>query len=93
MSSDLRASVALVLAAMAGGQKMSITVCSPRFQPLLQLIRGRPVESGSPGRTRTSDMVVNSHPLYQLSYRGTFYGYTKTEEVQQVLAVLSGYFS
>ena len=25
---------------------------------------------GSPGRTRTSDMVVNSHPLYQLSYRG-----------------------
>ena len=28
-------------------------------------------EGGSPGRTRTSDMVVNSHPLYQLSYRGT----------------------
>ena len=27
-------------------------------------------ETGSPGRTRTSDMVVNSHPLYQLSYRG-----------------------
>ena len=26
---------------------------------------------GSPGRTRTADMVVNSHPLYQLSYRGT----------------------
>ncbi len=26
--------------------------------------------TGSPGRTRTSDMVVNSHPLYQLSYRG-----------------------
>lgn len=25
---------------------------------------------GSPGRTRTSDMVVNSHPLYRLSYRG-----------------------
>ncbi len=26
--------------------------------------------NGSPGRTRTADKVVNSHPLYQLSYRG-----------------------
>jgi hypothetical protein len=26
--------------------------------------------SGSPGRTRTADKVVNSHLLYQLSYRG-----------------------
>ena len=26
---------------------------------------------GSSGRTRTADKVVNSHPLYQLSYRGT----------------------
>ena len=26
--------------------------------------------SGSPGRTRTADKVVNSHPLYQLSYPG-----------------------
>jgi hypothetical protein len=26
---------------------------------------------GSSGRTRTSDLVVNSHPLYQLSYRGS----------------------
>ena len=25
---------------------------------------------GSPGRTRTSDMLINSQPLYQLSYRG-----------------------
>ena len=25
---------------------------------------------GSPGRTRTSDTVVNSHLLYQLSYQG-----------------------
>ena len=25
---------------------------------------------GSPGRTRTCDLVVNSHPLYRLSYRG-----------------------
>ena len=28
--------------------------------------------SGSPGQTRTADQVVNSHPLYQLSYRGSF---------------------
>ena len=27
-------------------------------------------ESGSPGRTRTYDMLINSQPLYQLSYRG-----------------------
>ena len=25
---------------------------------------------GSPGRTRTSDQLVNSQPLYRLSYRG-----------------------
>ena len=25
---------------------------------------------GSPARTRTADLVVNSHPLYRLSYRG-----------------------
>ena len=25
---------------------------------------------GSPGRTRTCDLVINSHPLYRLSYRG-----------------------
>ncbi len=25
----------------------------------------------SPGQTRTADLVVNSHPLYQLSYRGS----------------------
>src|SRR5262245_16271373 len=34
-----------------------------------------PVENGfcpigSPGRTRTSDQLVNSQPLYRLSYRG-----------------------
>jgi hypothetical protein len=26
--------------------------------------------SGSPGRARTADLVINSHPLYRLSYRG-----------------------
>src|SRR5664279_23086 len=25
---------------------------------------------GSPARTRTTDMVINSHPLYRLSYWG-----------------------
>jgi hypothetical protein len=28
-------------------------------------------KGGSPGRTRTSDQLINSQPLYQLSYRGT----------------------
>ena len=27
-------------------------------------------ENGSPGRARTADPVINSHLLYQLSYRG-----------------------
>ena len=30
-----------------------------------------PCLNGSPGRTRTSDPVVNSHLLYRLSYRGS----------------------
>jgi hypothetical protein len=30
------------------------------------------VISGSRGRTRTADQVVNSHPLYQLSYPGVW---------------------
>ena len=28
---------------------------------------------GSPGRTRTCDLVINSHPLYRLSYRGVLW--------------------
>jgi hypothetical protein len=28
------------------------------------------LKGGSPGRTRTADLVINSHPLYRLSYRG-----------------------
>ena len=28
---------------------------------------------GSPGRARTADLVINSHPLYQLSYRGLIF--------------------
>ncbi len=29
---------------------------------------------GSSGRARTADLVINSHPLYQLSYRGMYRG-------------------
>ena len=32
-------------------------------------------DGGSPGRIRTSDMTVNSRPLYRLSYRGVFQKY------------------
>jgi hypothetical protein len=32
-------------------------------------------DDGSPGRIRTSDMTVNSRPLYRLSYRGVFQKY------------------
>ncbi len=31
---------------------------------------------GSPGRARTADLVINSHPLYQLSYRGKILFYS-----------------
>lgn len=31
------------------------------------------LQFGSPGRARTADLVVNSHPLYRLSYRGIVY--------------------
>ncbi len=30
------------------------------------------INSGSRGGTRTPDQVVNSHPLYRLSYPGIF---------------------
>ena len=32
---------------------------------------------GSPGRTRTSDQLINSQPLYQLSYRGMVFGWNR----------------
>jgi hypothetical protein len=32
--------------------------------------------TGSPGRTRTADQVINSHLLYRLSYRGMSGAYT-----------------
>ena len=40
----------------------------------------------SPGQTRTADLVVNSHPLYQLSYRGM----TKVKIVKSLLSVKWG---
>ena len=44
-------------------------------------ISGVPLSAsnGSPGQTRTADQVVNSHPLYQLSYRGSLYFYEKQD--------------
>ena len=36
--------------------------------------RKRGVKTGSPGRTRTTDQVINSHLLYRLSYRGIIEG-------------------
>ncbi|SVD94407.1 uncharacterized protein METZ01_LOCUS447261, partial [marine metagenome] len=37
------------------------TVLQPSLARRLRVRRTRSAESGSPGRTRTSDMVVNSH--------------------------------
>ena len=34
-------------------------------------LAGMRIEAGSPSRTRTSDPMINSHLLYQLSYWGT----------------------
>jgi hypothetical protein len=42
-----------------------------------QVVGARP---GSGGRTRTYDMVVNSHPLCQLSYAGTQLPYSQATE-------------
>src|SRR5262249_21675054 len=39
-------------------------------QKPLSLWKTASVQYGSPGRTRTSDQLVNSQPLYRLSYRG-----------------------
>ena len=33
---------------------------------------------GSPSWTRTSDKVINSHPLYQLSYRGMWWSWQES---------------
>ncbi len=58
--------------------RSGISAMPPRISPgreraaRRRLLRaGKPLSwSGSPGRARTADLVINSHPLYQLSYRG-----------------------
>jgi hypothetical protein len=42
----------------------------PQKRPIPFKAMGLLSISGSPGRIRTADQVVNSHPLYRLSYRG-----------------------
>ena len=42
-----------------------------RMPARVAAVRVRAAVNGSPGRARTADPVVNSHLLYQLSYRGT----------------------
>ena len=39
---------------------------------MIEWCRSAAKDDGSPGRIRTSDMTVNSRPLYRLSYRGVF---------------------
>jgi hypothetical protein len=47
---------------------------------------------GSPGRARTADLMINSHPLYRLSYRG-MRGHLKSilcmDQVQAVIFIFS----
>jgi hypothetical protein len=42
----------------------------PDERPVWTMNRKLNILNGSPGRARTADLVINSHPLYQLSYRG-----------------------
>lgn len=38
---------------------------------------------GSPGRARTADLMINSHPLYRLSYRGiNFFNMVRLERFE-----------
>ncbi len=47
---------------------------------------------GSSGRARTADLVINSHPLYQLSYRGIGTAHvTDVMNVGQLLCVENCY--
>jgi hypothetical protein len=43
---------------------------SPLMLTMIEWCRSASKDGGSPGRIRTSDMTVNSRPLYRLSYRG-----------------------
>ena len=46
---------------------------------------------GSPGRTRTSDPMINSHLLYQLSYRGIT-DFTNTYIITQLRGIVKFLF-
>ena len=69
----------------ANWPRRAATNAPPRSSRRRRTDRG----GGSPGRTRTSDMVVNSHPLYQLSYRGTRTGRPYSKGVSRTPAALS----
>ncbi len=52
-----------------------LTQRNPNLAPRIKEARGIspwPCSFGSPSRTRTYNLVVNSHPLCRLSYRGTY---------------------
>ena len=50
-----------------GGRRQAVGAPGGRRTPTRTVSAG---EVGSGGRTRTYDQVINSHPLYQLSYAG-----------------------
>jgi hypothetical protein len=55
---------------------------------ILNMTRVSLVKSGSPSRTRTYDLLINSQPLYQLSYRGPLAqqaNYSRTVTILQVV--------
>jgi hypothetical protein len=65
----------------------SLRVLHARYPELKKgTIKAPFFNSGSPGRTRTCNLVVNSHPLCRLSYRGMWitipYVYTKLSKKQ-----------
>ena len=60
-------------------QQVAVAMHAERWDLVVELPMMRCVTvtgrgGSSPGMTRTCDMMVNSHPLYQLSYRGSGLG-------------------
>ena len=47
--------------------------------------RANPIDAShfSPGWTRTNDLMVNSHPLYRLSYRGKQFSFHNLDNWSQ----------
>jgi integrase len=56
----------------SGSKMVAVAIAGQVCDPIdsTQVIEDTGLESGSPGRTRTADPVINSHLLYRLSYRG-----------------------